>query len=144
MNRRYFRRIATALVVAVIVLSVFFITGQVTRSCGSQAQSVTSQEAFDLIQENQGNSGFIILDVRTSSEYSAGHIKGALNIDVRLPSFGAALELLSKDDTYLVYCRTGNRSRNALCQMEELGLPNTYHLSNGITEWVGAGFPVSR
>ena len=130
--------------VAVIVLSVFFITGQVTQSCGSQAQSVTSQEAFDLIQENQGNPGFIILDVRTASEYRAGHIEGALNTDVRLTSFREELERLSKTDTYLVYCRTGNRSRTALCQMEKLGFSSTYHLSNGITEWVGAALPVSK
>ena len=127
-----------------VAVSVLLVSVLVSQSCGLQAQGVTSQEAFDLIQENQGNPGFIIVDVRTSSEYRAAHIRGALNIDVRLSSFGAALELLSKDDTYLVYCRTGNRSRNALCQMEKLGFSNTYHLSDGITEWVGAGFPVSN
>ena len=130
--------------VAVSVLSVCVLETQVTRSCGFQTQDVTSQQAFDLIQENQGNPGFIILDVRTSSEYHDGHIEGALNIDVNRTSFREELEQLSKNDTYLVYCRTGNRSRTALCEMEKLGFSNTYHLSNGITEWVGAEFPVSR
>ena len=144
LNRRYFRWVATALVVAVSVLSVAVLAGQVTRSCGSQAQGVTSQEAFDLIRENQENPGFIILDVRTSSEYRAGHIEGALNIDVNLASFREELEQLSKNDTYLVYCRTGNRSGTALCEMENLGFSSIYHLVNGITEWVGAGFPASK
>ena len=47
-------------------------------------------------------------------------------------------------DTYLVYCRSGNRSRTALWIMEELGFTRIYHLANGITEWVDAGFPVTQ
>jgi rhodanese-related sulfurtransferase len=109
-----------------------------------QVQDVTSQEAFDLIQENHGNPDFIILDVRTSSEFHDGHIEGALNIDVNLPSFSEELEQLDKNATYLVYCRSGNRSRTALRIMDDLGFTRVYHLKNGITEWVDAGLPVRQ
>lgn len=122
----------------------FALQGRVTRSCGLEAQAVTPQEAFDLIQENQDNPGFIILDVRKASDYRSGHIEGALHIDVNLASFSDALQQLSSNNTYLVYCRTGNRSRTALCEMEKLGFSRMYHLVNGITEWVRAGLPVNR
>ena len=107
-------------------------------------QDVTSQEAFDRIQENHGNPDFIILDVRTSLEFHDRHIEGALNIDVNLPSFSEELEQLDRNATYLVYCRTGNRSRTALRIMDDLGFTRVYHLTNGITEWVDAGLPVNQ
>jgi len=126
----------------VSVLSGCMLEGQCAPSSTLQTQDVTSQEAFNLIQENYGNPDFIILDVRTSSEFHDGHIEGALNIDVSLPSFRGETEKLDRNDTYLVYCRTGNRSRTALAIMEDLGFTRVYHLANGITEWIGAGLPV--
>jgi rhodanese-related sulfurtransferase len=118
--------------------------GQGTPSETLAVEEVTSQEAFELIQENDGNPGFIILDVRTASEFQAGHIEGALSIDVNLPSFSEELDQLDRSVTYLVYCRSGNRSRTALAIMEDLGFTRIYHLTNGITEWVASGLPVSR
>ncbi len=144
LNRRYYGRIAATLLVAVGVLGVFLLATQITKSCGFQAQDLTPQEAFDLMQENRDSPGFIILDVRTPAEYRHGHIEGALNIDVNLTSFREELEKLGKENAYLVYCRTGNRSRTALCEMEKLGFERTYHLAGGIRGWVGAGLPVSN
>jgi rhodanese-related sulfurtransferase len=132
------------LVGLVIALSGCTLEGQGTPSDTLEVQEVTSQEAFDLIQENDGNPDLIILDVRTASEFHAGHIEGALSIDVNLPSFSEELEQLDRNATYLVYCRSGNRSRTALAIMEDLGFTLIYHLTNGITEWVGAGLPVSQ
>ncbi len=134
-----------ALLVAVVsVLSGCTLEGQLTPSDTLQVLDVTSQEAFDLIQKNHGNPDFIILDVRTSSEFQDRHIEGALNIDVNLPSFSEELEQLDRNGTYLVYCRSGNRSRTALAIMEDLGFTRIYHLANGITEWVDAGLPVAQ
>ena len=130
------------LVAAVTVLLAFALEETAIPYNTLQAQDVTSQEAFDLLQESQGNPDFIILDVRTSSEFHNGHIEGALNIDVNLPSFSEELEQLDRNAAYLVYCRTGNRSRTALRIMDDLGFTRAYHLANGITEWVDAGFPV--
>ena len=126
-----------------IALSGCTTEGQGTPSETLTVEEVTSQEAFDLIQENDGNPGFITLDVRTASEFQAGHIEGALSIDVNLPSFSEELAQLDRNAIYLVYCRSGNRSRTALAIMEGLGFTSIYHLTNGITEWVDAGFPVS-
>lgn len=135
--------------VAVLVALVSGISGCTLEGPGTPSETlevyeVTSQEAFDLIQGNHGNPDFIILDVRTSSEFQDGHIEGALSIDVNLPSFSEELEQFDRNATYLVYCRSGNRSRTALAIMEDLGFTRVYHLTNGITEWVNAGLPVSQ
>ena len=136
---------AVAVLVALVsALSGCTLEGQCTPSDTLEVHEVTSQEAFDLIQENHGNPDFIILDVRTSSEFHDGHIEGALSIDVNLPSFSEELEQLDRNATYLVYCRSGNRSRTALAIMEDLRFTRIYHLTNGITEWVAAGLPVSQ
>ena len=109
-----------------------------------EVHEVTSEEAFNLIQENHGNPDFIILDVRTPSEFHDGHIEGGLSIDVNQPSFSEELEQLDRNATYLVYCRSGNRSRTALAVMDDLGFTRVYHLTNGITEWVDIGLPVNQ
>ena len=132
------------LVAVVSVVLAFTLEERGTPYDTLQVQDVTSQEAFDLIQENHGNPDFIILDVRTSSEFHDGHIEGALNIDVNLPSFSEELEQLDKNATYLIYCRSGNRSRTALRIMDDLAFTRAYHLTNGITEWVDAGLPVIK
>ena len=144
MIRRHYYWIIAVLVAVVSVLLVFTLEELGTPYDTLEVQDVTSQEAFDLIQENHGNPDFIILDVRTSLEFHDGHIEGALNIDVNLPSFSEELEQLDRNATYLVYCRSGNRSRTALRKMDDLGFTRVYHLTNGITEWVDAGLPVIK
>jgi len=124
------------------VLSGCVVEGPLNSSDIQLLQDVTSHEAFKLIQENQGNISFIILDVRTASEFADGHIAGALNIDVNLASFRNEMEKLDNSDTYLVYCRTGNRSRNAIAIMREVGFTRIYHLKNGIVEWTSSGLEV--
>ena len=136
---------AVAVLVALVsAISGCTLEGQGTPTDTLEVQEVTSQEAFDLIQGNHGNPDFVILDVRTSQEFHNGHIEGALSIDVNLPSFSEELEQLDRNATYLVYCRSGNRSRTALAIMEDLGFTSIYHLTNGITEWVDAGLQVSQ
>ena len=105
---------------------------------------VTPQEAFDLIQDNQNNSDFLVIDVRTSVEFAEGHIKGAINIDYYRQTFSDEIGNLDRDKTYLVYCRTGNRSTNALHKIEELGFKEIYHLSDGIVTWNEEGLPVVK
>lgn len=144
MIKRYYLWVMVALIVVVSVLPGCTGEKKVTGSNTPHVQDVTSQEAFNLIQENKGNPAFIILDVRTVSEFHDGHIEGALNIDVNLPSFREEIGKLNSNDTYLVYCRTGNRSRAALRIMDELGFTQIYHIVNGITEWTSAGLPISR
>ena len=78
------------------------------------AEDITAEEAFTLIQANQQNPEFVIIDVRTPEEFTDGHIENAINLDFRSDGFRNEIERLDRDKTYLIYCRSGNRSRGAL------------------------------
>ena len=101
-----------------LVLTVLLIIGVVLTGGCAPAQetptrvieNVTPQEAFTLIQENQNNPEFVILDVRTPEEFAEGHIGNALIIDYYSETFRDDVNKLDKDKPYLIYCRSGNRS----------------------------------
>ena len=102
---------------------------------------VTSQEAFTLIQNNQNNPDFVILDVRTSEEFADGHIEKAIKIDFYLETFRDELDDLDKSKTYLIYCRSGGRSGKALDIMAELGFQEVYDVAGGIIASNAEGLP---
>jgi len=77
----------------------------------------------------------VLLDVRSAGEFEAGRIKGARNIDVSSRDFLGQLEKLPKDKTYLVYCRSGNRSGMACQIMADLGFKNVKNLQRGLMTW---------
>lgn len=77
----------------------------------------------------------VILDVRTSGEFSSGKIRGARNLDIMTPGFVNQVKNLPKDKTYLVYCRSGNRSGQACEIMADLGFEKLKNLSGGIMRW---------
>lgn len=66
----------------------------------------------------------VLIDVRTPSEFASGHLEGALNIDVQSPDFEAQISALDPSGDYVVYCRSGNRSAQAIDRMEALGFTN--------------------
>jgi rhodanese-related sulfurtransferase len=140
-NKFYLGILTTLLILLSIIPGC---AGQTTTAVpgGSWVKDATSQEAFKLIQDNKGKSDFIILDVRTPEEFAGGHIEGAINISTRQANFNAEIEKLNKNNTYLVYCRTGNRSTEAVGIMTGLHFTRIYHMVNGITEWTNAGLPV--
>ncbi len=69
-----------------------------------------------------------VIDVRTPAEYAEGHLEGALNIDVQGMDFATEVQKLDVAGTYVVYCRSGNRSTAAIEQMKGMGFTN---LTNG-------------
>ncbi len=72
----------------------------------------------------------IILDVRTPEEVAAGSIKNSINIDFRKENFKSEILKLAKNATYKLYCRSGNRSGQALQLMKELGFKNLQNLGS--------------
>jgi len=109
----------------------------------SQFYNISPEEAEQLIAQNSDNPDFIILDIRTLNEYNTGHIANAMQIDYYADDFKNQLEHLDKEKTYLIYCRTGNRSGHALPIMEELGFRKGYNMTGGITQWTAEGRPVT-
>jgi rhodanese-related sulfurtransferase len=96
---------------------------------------VTVEETRTLIESKPN---LIILDVRTQGEYEDGHLEGALLIPI--VELEGRLNELSKDKEILVYCRTGNRSSNAVNILEKNGFTKIYHMNNGINAWIQAGY----
>ncbi|MCK5402656.1 rhodanese-like domain-containing protein, partial [Candidatus Bathyarchaeota archaeon] len=80
-----------------------------------------------------------ILDVRRQDEYDSGHIERAIIIPV--DELEDRLDELSKNDELLVYCRTGNRSSSAVNILQSNGFTMIFHMKDGITGWIQAGYP---
>jgi phage shock protein E len=86
--------------------------------------------------------GVITLDVRTPGEYAEGHLEGAQLIDFQSGNFESEISSLDKDATYAVYCRSGNRSGQAVKVMHDAGFHNVYNLNGGVIDWANAGLPL--
>ncbi len=136
-----FLRIQKAAVWAVVLLS---LAAGAFRTAGSQSIEVTVQQARALIQQRAGQRTFVILDVRTPEEFAAGHLAGAVNVNLVAPDFAARLRALDRGKTYLVYCRTGARSTQVAQAMLRLGFRSVYNMVEGIEGWQHRGFSVSQ
>jgi rhodanese-related sulfurtransferase len=86
------------------------------------------------------DTSYIVLDVRTSEEHAQGHIPGTdFNIDVLKDNYTeTALKTLPKDKAVALYCRSGNRSKNAARILAEKGY-QVLELGTGFKGWVSAG-----
>lgn len=81
--------------------------------------------------------GTVVLDVRSPMEMMQGFVPGAKNIDIMSPDAANQFAALSKDLTYLVYCRSGNRSMQACAAMAQMGFEKLYNLQGGMMYWSG-------
>ena len=131
-------------VLSVSLLSGVFLTGGCAGSGTSSPpletpsqviEDITPQDALTLIGENEDNPDFVILDVRTTEEFSDGYIENAVNIDFYTDTFRDDLDNLDKNKTYLIYCRSGGRSGKTLDIMEELEFREVHNVSGGIIAW---------
>ena len=86
--------------------------------------------------------GLVVLDVRTPEEFAAGHLDGAVMIDFQSPSFAADVVGLGEDMPVFVYCRSGNRSAQAVAAMVQLGFTDITELDGGVVAWEAAGLPL--
>jgi rhodanese-related sulfurtransferase len=122
----------------VVVLALVAITGIVLAGCGSSApsaiQKVAAAKAVGMLDSR------VVIDVRTPSEYAAGHIAGAQNIDVEAADFGSKIASLDKKASYLVYCHSGRRSAIAADQMAAAGFTNIVD-GGAMADLVAAGAP---
>ncbi|MBE6929663.1 MAG: rhodanese-like domain-containing protein [Ruminococcaceae bacterium] len=96
-------------------------------------RQVNMDEAITLMKEE---SGYIILDVRTPEEFADKHIPGAINVPNETIGTKEIPQLPDKDQLILVYCRSGNRSRQASEKLAALGYTNIVEFG-GINDWPG-------
>ena len=96
---------------------------------------------FEKLRADKKN---VVLDVRTQKEFEAGHIPGAVNIDVNAPDFPEKIAKLEKNKTYLVHCGAGVRSAKACDKMSKLDFQHLINLESGFNGWQKAGKPVEK
>ena len=96
-------------------------------------EQITQEEAKRLMANEKG---YIILDARTEGEYATGYIPGAICIPNETIGTKEPVELTDKTQLILVYCRSGNRSKQAAKKLAALGYTNIKEFG-GIMEWTG-------
>ena len=133
-----------ALALSVSLVIGVALTGGCVRDETATIEDITPQEAFTLIQNNQNNPDFVIIDVRTPAEFDGEHIENATNIDFYSEAFRDMLNTLDKNKTYLVYCAVGGRSGSALDIMAELNFKEVYNILGGINQWKAEGLPTVK
>lgn len=79
----------------------------------------------------------VLLDVRSEGEVMEGVIPGAINMNMMSPSFAQDVKALDSDKTYVVICRSGNRSASAGSFMSSNGFSKVYNLLGGMMNWTG-------
>jgi rhodanese-related sulfurtransferase len=103
-------------------------------------REVSSNEAAELIKNEQP----VILDVRTSGEYSRGHLQNAVLLPVQQLQGRLGDLAAYKDREILVYCATGNRSTVASKILIDNGFKQIVNMRHGIYDWAKKNFPVTR
>jgi rhodanese-related sulfurtransferase len=126
------RRPALALL---FVLLALVATGAACGGATSAVQTVDAAKAVGMLDART------VIDVRTPAEYAAGHVAGAVNIDVDGVDFAARIAALDPKEAYLVYCRSGRRSAVAADQMAAAGFTDIVD-AGGLEPLVAAGAPL--
>ena len=107
-------------------------------ACGSASSELSFQQiSMDAaITQMAEEDNFILLDVRTPEEFAGGHIPGAINIPNESIGENDIAELPDKEQRIYVYCRSGNRSKQASAKLVNLGYTNVVEIG-GIIDYHG-------
>ena len=126
------KRIVPVLILLISISS--FLEAQTKKEVNSKVVSVMLQKGAKLV----------VLDVRTADEFKEGHIKGAINIDIRREDAFARIDKLNRNVPYIVYCRTNNRSGMAVDHMMKSGFKKVFQMMDGFPGWVDNKLPVQK
>ena len=86
----------------------------------------------------------VILDIRTPEEFAEGHIEGSVNIDFYADDFATQIGALDRNVEYAVYCRSGNRSGQAMELFADLEFNAVHELGGGVVAWAEAGLALTE
>ena len=112
-----------------------FIAGKLGGEDTMTYKQISMDEAKQIF-ESGGADSYIILDVRRSDEFADGHIPGAINVANESIGTESPKELADKNQLIYVYCRSGNRSKQAAEKLVALGYTNIVEFG-GIIDWTG-------
>lgn len=110
--------------ILIISLIIIFLT-----ACSQGYTIITSTEAQDLLSQ-----GAVLVDVRTYEEHEKYYIKDSVNVP--LDNIESISDLVDgKDSIIILYCQTGQRSKEAAKELAKLGYTNVYSLDGGLINW---------
>ncbi|KAF0805206.1 rhodanese domain-containing protein [Alcanivorax xiamenensis] len=125
-----------------LLVSAFFLLWAVFFTIESRrgGKPISPQLATNLINQQKG----VIIDLRDSEEFRAGHIAGSVNIPA-----GQVMDQLSqlqayKDRPVILACKMGNQSSHLGRQLRGKGIPNLYRIQGGINAWRNDNLPVVK
>lgn len=126
-----------------VFLFAFLLIGSVARAQTVEKDSINviTIAEFEKMSSKKKN---LVVDVRTPEEVATGHLAGSVNLNFLGENFSQEISKLNKNKTYLLYCKSGNRTRKAADQMQKAGFKHVYMLQGGITAWNEAGKPVEK
>lgn len=147
MDKRYLSH-----VVAILFMFLLMVPGvAAANSCIDGYHNVSVCEAEKMIENNK----VFILDVRTPTEFSAGHIEGATLVPVKERINGLLVPVpvevfleeveknnIDKCEKVLVYCKSGGRSSLASSILADAGYNKIYNMEGGIDAWIAQGYPI--
>ena len=126
----------TYLLLVILAVLLFVLTGcAFARKAENKAEytRISQEEAKEMMTRDDGH---VIVDVRRQDEYDAGHIPGAILIPNETIGSDSPEALPDYDQIILVYCRSGNRSKQASEKLAAMGYKNVYEFG-GINSWTG-------
>ena len=130
--------------ILLVVLAVLLVVHLQGGQTGQINKFISPQAALALIEENQDNPNFVIIDDRQATVFDSGHIGNATNI--RWTAGGAdfvdAVGKLDRDKIYLTYCQTGCGGTSKA--MKKLGFMEVYEIAGGFNAWSAAGLPIEH
>lgn len=126
--------IAAILIIGIIMFNIFNKSNTETKS--TMSIDISTEQFKEKRAETEG----IVIDVRTQDEYDEGHLAETDHqYDVMNGEFQSQLENFDKDETYYLYCRSGNRSGQAARIMKKAGFEKVYNVG-GFEDLANAGF----
>ncbi len=126
----------------ILFISAFVVIAVTGRAAGNILKNISPDQTNRLILDNKENPDFLIIDIRTPKEFRTGHLEGAVLIDYYAKNFLKKMDALDKTKTYLIYCRSANRSTRALNLIADMGFAEMYNMAQGIVGWSRKGFKI--
>lgn len=127
----------------ILLLGIIFIVSAVSCSAKQNSEhilkNITATEAAEMIAKDKT---IIVIDIRTKEEFNSGHISGALSFDYYSQAFRSQIDSLDKTKSYIIYCRSGNRSGKAMALFEEFGFREVYNIADGIIGLNAINYPL--
>ena len=134
---------ALVLIFTMTINNTVFAGGKTIPQIIGEAKSQTSEVNVEEVKKDmETGKNFVLLDVRTSEEFKAGHLPKAVNIPRGTLEFLIGKHYPQKDVEIVVYCRTDARAALCAKSLSDMGYTNIKNLKGAFKAWGEAGYPI--